>query len=103
MIVNGIEFDFNPLNANHIERIRTAQAASEAIDKEEKAKGSSDLAAVIRGQCRVVMVFIDGLLGEGASKQLGLDGNDLRACKKVSADILSAIRKEQEAVGFVSA
>lgn len=101
MKINGIEFPFDPLNAKDVERVEEAQRLAMEADAEEKAKGNQPVAAVLRGQCRVVMVFIDCMLGEGASEKLGLDGNDLRACRRVSEDIQNAVLAEQKSAGII--
>lgn len=101
MKINGIEFPFDPLNAKDVERVEEAQRLAMEADAEEKAKGNQTVPDVLRGQCRVVMVFIDCMLGEGASEKLGLDGNDLRACRRVSEDIQNAVLAEQKSVGII--
>lgn len=101
MKINGIEFPFDPLNAKDVERVEEAQRLATEADAEEKAKGNQPVPDVLRGQCRVVMVFIDCMLGEGASEKLGLDGNDLRACRRVSEDIQNAVLAEQKSAGLI--
>ena len=95
MIICDQEFEFSALNANDIERMETAQKhmrrASEAETKRPK-KGYADS---LRGQCRLVMHYLDELLGEGASERLGLDGNDFGACTRVVEAFKQAIRAEQ--------
>ena len=74
------EFDFSPLNANDVERMEQAKAQ---LDRETEAERQRlqrervSYADGLRGQCRLLMHFLDGVLGDGASARLGLDGNDL--------------------------
>ena len=94
MVICGQEFDFSALNANDIERIETAQQHLEQADAIERKRPKSGKADILRGQCRLVMDYLDEILGAGASERLGLDGNDFGACQRVIGSFKQAIASE---------
>ena len=103
MFICGQEFEFSALNANDIERVETAQERMEAASDREKQRQHTGIADVLRGQCRLLMNFLDEALGEGASERLGLDGNDFGACKHVMDEFTKAITAEQAIMNPVAA
>ena len=90
------EFDFSPLNANDIERMEQAKAQ---LDRETEAKRQRlqrervSYADGLRGQCRLLMHFLDGVLGDGASARLGLDGNDLGKALEVVVEMTRVVNE----------
>lgn len=90
------EFDFSPLNANDIERMEQAKAQ---LDREAKAERQRlqrervSYADGLRGQCRLLMHFLDGVLGDGASARLGLDGNDLGKALEVVVEMTRVVNE----------
>lgn len=103
MVICGQEFEFSALNANDIERVETAQRHMEAASDREKQLQHTGIADVLRGQCRLLMDFLDEALGEGASEHLGLDGNDFGACKHVMDEFTKAISAEQASMNLAAA
>lgn len=103
MVICGQEFDFSALNANDIDRVETAQRHMEAASDCEKQRQHTGIADVLRGQCRLLMNFLDEALGEGASERLGLDGNDFGACKHVMDEFTKAISAEQASMNLAAA
>lgn len=95
MIINGLEFPFSALNADDLDRLETAQEHMKQADAIERHRVKTGLADAIRGQCRLVMGFLDELLGEGASARLGLTGSDFKACQQVVSEIHDRIAEEQ--------
>lgn len=95
MIINGLEFPFSALNADDLDRLETAQEHMKQADAIERNRAKTGLADAIRGQCRLVMGFLDELLGEGASARLGLTGSDFKACQQVISEIHDRIAEEQ--------
>lgn len=95
MIINGLEFPFSALNADDLDRLETAQEHMKQADAIERHRAKTGLADAIRGQCRLVMGFLDELLGEGASARLGLTGSDFKACQQVVSEIHDRIAEEQ--------
>ena len=95
MIINGLEFPFSALNADDLARLETAQEHMKQADAIERHRAKTGLADAIRGQCRLVMGFLDELLGEGASARLGLTGSDFKACQQVVSEIHDRIAEEQ--------
>ena len=95
MIINGLEFSFSALNADDLDRLETAQEHMKQADAIERNRAKTGLADAIRGQCRLVMGFLDELLGEGASARLGLTGSDFKACQQVISEIHDRIAEEQ--------
>lgn len=100
MVICGQEFNFSALNANDIDRVETAQRHMEAASDREKQRQHTGIADVLRGQCRLLMDFLDEALGEGASERLGLDGNDFGACKHVMDEFTKAITAEQASMNL---
>ncbi len=98
MIICGQDFEFSALNANDLERMKAAQKHMQRASEAETRRPKKGYADALRGQCRLVMSYLDELLGEGASELLGLDGNDFGACARVVEAIKQAIRAEQSAV-----
>ena len=98
MVICGQEFEFSALNANDVERVETAQRHMEAASDREQQRPHNGIADILRGQCRLVMGYLDEVLGKGASERLGLDGNDFGACKRVMSDFKDAITAEQAEV-----
>ena len=47
----------------------------------------------LRGQCRLLMHFLDGVLGDGASARLGLDGNDLGKALEVVVEMTRVVNE----------
>lgn len=90
------EFDFFPLNANDIERMEQAKAQ---LDRETEAERQRlqrervSYADELRGQCRLLMHFLDGVLGDGASARLGLDGNDLGKALEVVVEMTRVVNE----------
>lgn len=95
MIINGLEFPFSALNADDLDRLETAQEHMKQADAIERHRAKTGLADAIRGQCRLVMGFLDELLGEGASARLGLTGSDFKACQQVVSEIHDRIAEER--------
>lgn len=98
MNICGQEFDFSALNANDIDRVEAAQRHMEAASDREKQRQHTGMADILRGQCRLVMHYLDEVLGEGASERLGLDSNDFGACTRVMNAFKDACTAEQETV-----
>lgn len=90
------EFNFSPLNANDIERMEQAKAQ---LDRETEAERQRlqrervSYADGLRGQCRLLMHFLDGVLGDGASARLGLDGNDLGKALEVVVEMTRVVNE----------
>ena len=103
MVFCGQEFEFSALNANDIDRVETAQRHMEAASDREKQRQHTGIADVLRGQCRLLMNFLDEALGEGASERLGLDDNDFGACKHVMDEFTEAITAEQASMNLAAA
>lgn len=100
MILHGQEFEFSSLNANDIERMEQANTKYQAASRAEAARAEREhlsLANALRGQCRVVMQFLDEVFGAGASERLGLDGNDLGKALNIVKEAKSAIAAEKQA------
>lgn len=95
MIINGLEFSFSALNADDLDRLEAAQEHMKQADATERRRAKTGIANAIRGQCRLVMGFLDELLGEGASARLGLTGSDFKACQQVISEIHDRIAEEQ--------
>lgn len=100
MIFHGQEFEFSSLNANDIERMEQANARFQAASHAEAARAEREhlsYSNALRGQCRVVMQFIDEVFGAGASERLGLDGNDLGKALNIVKEAKAAVAAEKQA------
>lgn len=100
MIFHGQEFEFSSLNANDIERMEQANARFQAASHAEAARAEREhlsYSNALRGQCRVVMQFMDEVFGAGASERLGLDGNDLGKALSIVKEAKAAIVAEKQA------
>ena len=98
MVICGQEFEFSALNANDVERVETAQEHMEAASDREKQRQHTGMADILRGQCRLLMNYLDEVLGEGAAERLGLDGNDFGACARAMEAFKEACAAEQKTV-----
>lgn len=90
------EFDFSPLNANDIERMDQAKAQLDRETEEERQRLQRERVSYadgLRGQCRLLMHFLDGVLGDGASARLGLDGNDLGKALEVVVEMTRVVNE----------
>lgn len=102
MLICGQEFNFSALNAKDIERMDTAHQHMTAASAAEAKREKTGYADALRGQCRLVMGYLDELLGEGAAARLGLDGSDFNDCIRVTAAFREAIEAEKAAVASVT-
>lgn len=97
------EFEFSPLNANDVERL---DRAKERLDRESEAERQRlqrekvSYADGLRGQCRLLMHFLDGVLGDGASARLGLDGNDLGKALEVVVEMTRVVNEGRKQFGL---
>lgn len=90
------EFDFSPLNANDIERMEQAKAQLDRETEAERQRLQRECVSYadgLRGQCRLLMHFLDGVLGDGASARLGLDGNDLGKAMEVVVEMTRVVNE----------
>lgn len=98
MLICGMEFDFSSLNADDVERMEAAQerqqAAAEAEQKRYEAE-NVPYTGILRSQCRLMMDYLDAVLGEGASARLGLSGNDFGAVLKACESFKQAMAEER--------
>ena len=97
MIINGIDFDFSTLNANDVDRMLAAQTRQQERARTEGSRYTpeSDYPAWLRFQCRI---YLDEVLGEGASEKLGLDGSNFSTCLTVSKAFAEAMAAEKASV-----
>lgn len=103
MKIFDAEFSFSPLNANDIERMEQAKARMDRDAETERQRIQREhvsYANGLRGQCRLVMQFLDGVLGRGASQKLGLDGNDLGKALEAVVELTRAVNEERKRFGM---
>ena len=107
MIICGQEFAFSALNANDVERMETAQRHQQEANAAEQERYTAENVSypgILRSQCRMMMDYLDEVLGEGASERLHLDGGDFGAVMKVCESFKQAIAAEKAAInGQISA
>lgn len=95
MLICGQEFKFSALNADDLDRMELAQQHLTEASAVEAQRPKNKMGDFVRGQCRLVMDYLDELLGAGASQRLGLTGSDFGACQAVVTEIKEAITAEQ--------
>lgn len=101
MIICGQEFAFSALNANDVERMEAAQKHQQAAAEAEQKRYTEENVSypgILRSQCRMMMSYLDEVLGEGASERLHLDGGDFGAVLKVCENFKQAIVAEKAAI-----
>ena len=101
MIICGQEFAFSALNANDVERMEAAQKHQQAAAEAEQKRYTEESVSypgILRSQCRMMMSYLDEVLGEGASERLHLDGGDFGAVLKVCEKFKQAIAAEKAAI-----
>lgn len=107
MIICGQEFAFSALNANDVERMETAQKHQQEANAAEQERYTAENVSypgILRSQCRMMMDYLDEVLGEGASERLHLDDGDFGAVLKVCESFKQAIAAEKAAInGHLSA
>lgn len=100
MIIRGIDFPFSTLNAKDVDKMLAAQEKQQtraAAEIEAYDNTPAGYSAQLRTQCRILMDFLDDVLGEGAAEKLGLDGEDLGDCMAVFKEFTDATVAEKEA------
>ena len=99
MIICGQEFAFSALNANDVERMEAAQKHQQAAAEQKRyTEENVSYPGILRSQCRMMMDYLDEVLGEGASARLHLDGGDFGAVLKVCESFKQAIAEEKAAI-----
>lgn len=101
MIICGQEFAFSALNANDVERMETAQKHQQEANAAEQERYTAENVSypgILRSQCRMMMSYLDEVLGEGASERLHLDDGDFGAVLKVCESFKQAIAAEKAAI-----
>lgn len=79
MTIKGIEFEFNPGNAAHVERVQAAAEAYNEAHKADAALADGTLpgaVAFMRADNRSIKAFVDTILGPGSAEALGWDPDD---------------------------
>ena len=105
IIVQGKEFSFSSLNADDVDRM---DRAKERLDRETEAERQRlrrekvSYADGLRGQCRLLMRFLDGVLGDGASDRLGLNGSDFGKALDAVTDLTRATNEERKRFGLTN-
>lgn len=101
MIICGQDFAFSALNANDVERMETAQKHQQEANAAEQERYTAENVSypgILRSQCRMMMDYLDEVLGEGASERLHLDDGDFGAVLKVCESFKQAIAAEKTAI-----
>lgn len=101
MLICDQEFAFSTLNADDIDRMDAAQKHLEtasAAEAERAKTTNAGYADALRGQCRLIIAYLDEVLGEGAAAKLGLTGSDLGACTAVVESFRQSIEAEKAAM-----
>lgn len=95
--VQGKEFPFSSLNANDADRVDAARKAFKAQWNTACQKAvHMPTGDGLRTLCRVVLEFIDQVLGEGAAALLGLDENTCDKALLCMNEMIEAVEAEQK-------
>lgn len=95
--VQGKEFPFSSLNANDADRVDAARKAFKAQWNTACQKAvHMPTGDGLRTLCRVVLEFIDQVLGEGAAALLGLDENTCDKALLCMNEMIEAVETEQK-------
>ena len=94
--INGVEFEFNILNARTADAWEKAFAELDEVGKQPAAKG---LAAEIRRQTAAVHKLLDAILGEGSYEATCLDPDDLNANMDAVEALIAEGNRQKDATG----
>lgn len=94
MNLNGIEIDFNFLDADNVEKFENE--ARKVVEKSEKTqKEELTYSEAIRQECDVVEDFIDNVFGEGLSEKIFNGKKDLLDHIKIFQKIVDEKNNKQ--------
>lgn len=96
MTINGVEFEFDLLNARTAQAWEEAFAELEAVGRQPAAKS---LAAEIRRQTGAARKLLDTVLGEGSCERAGLDPDDLSANLDAVEALIAEGKRQKEDAG----
>lgn len=96
MTIRNVEFDFNPFNAKHADKMSRALTAVQEMQQLAQQADTHDLGAVIRAQCAGFDAFLAELLGEDYDQRLELDTDDLLELKRVSEEVMAQVAAAQQ-------
>lgn len=97
MKVNGIEYELNLLDADVAERIEeAAQALADDFSEKIEELKSTSASKSIREQCRMIDVFFDTVLGEGAAVAVFGGKYDLEAHLDAYGQFMDDLTKERD-------
>lgn len=92
--INGVDLDFDILDADVLERYETAlQKMNETIN--ENAEGESN-ADAIRRQCRAVFAFFDTTFAPGTAKSVFGNKTNLGVCLDAFEQVVEAYQAQNE-------
>lgn len=95
MEINGVSLEFNPLNADTMERYESAvPLLDEGEKRSDEAESTSEK---MRIQCQYVEEFVDTIFGEGTSEQI-FPEPDLLAHLEVLSKIVEEVNNNTSKV-----
>lgn len=97
MKVNGIGYELNLLDADVADRIEAAaQELADVFNARIEELKEMSAAKSIREQCRLIDVFFDAVLGEGASDTIFGGKHDLEAHLDAYGQFMDDLTKERD-------
>lgn len=93
MLINGVEFDFNPLRVQDVERY-------DAADKQLKEASShihdgQNYIEALRAFCKAFDEFFKQVLGEDYAAKAGVDTQDMEALGKMAVELANAVSRKK--------
>ena len=106
MNVRGLELDFNPLNARHIElmassRDKMAKYYDKIKDVDPTTMDLREYAKWLKKACDVIISVFDDVFGEGTVDKLNLDRDDFTECFAAFEELQNGIEEAGKAGDFV--
>ena len=100
MTLNGkeLDFTFNPMDADDMERYDKAQTHIAERDALLKEQGELKTYEMIRWQCHSVFEFFNIIFGEGTDKAIFGGQTSLDVCFEVLAEFMAYVSKGSENV-----
>lgn len=102
--IRGKEFDFNFMNADHVQKWEDSRKEVEARYKDiaaaDPAKmGLQEYADLLRKACRAIFDLFDGIFGDGTANDLFGGECDFEACIDAFGDFEAAVEAQAEKFG----
>lgn len=95
MKINGVDIEFDVLDADTMDKYETALPFLEEKMNEELNKNYAKVSDSIRSQCHIVFDFFNKIFGEGTDKKIFGDKTNLRICYEAVETINAESQKQK--------